>query len=207
MKKFMKKNWAWFIVAICLIGFAIIVYNLNINNLSNFDNNLYNALTIIKNDQLTLFFKLITYFCEPVTILVALVLIFIISKNKINSILFGLASCGSFGINYIIKHIAKRPRPLDIALVKETGYSFPSSHAMISIAFYGFIMYLILKSNLKKYVKIILSICIILIIISVSISRIYLGVHNASDVLAGLLLSTAFTITYIKLIYNKKSSK
>ena len=206
MKEFIKKYSAWLIVVLCLIGFSVIVINIKNNNIDAFDNHIYNIIATNKNDALTSFYKVITNFGESKIILVLLVLLLIFIKNKKQGILFSLASIGSFGITFVIKHLAKRARPVGIALINETGYSFPSSHSMIVIAFYGFLLYLLLKSNLKKYIKVILSILLLLIIIIVPISRIYLGVHHASDVVAGLLLSIAFTIAYIKLIYNKMSS-
>lgn len=207
MKKFFKNNLPWFIVALSLLGFSIILVNLNNNNLAGFDNYIYNIVTINKSDTLTTFYKIMTYFCEPVTIVALYIILFIIVKNKMKFISFGLAGVGTTGLNYVIKKIVKRPRPTDIALIKETGYSFPSNHAMISISFYGFILYLMLKSNLKKWLKVIVTIVMCTLIILISVSRVYLGVHNASDVLAALCLSLAFTITYIKLIYQKRVFK
>lgn len=207
MKNFLKKNWSWIIVIICLLGFSIIVFNLKNNNLAAFDTAVYNLVTISKNDILTKFYSIMTYFCEPITIIILFILLLIFMKDKLKFFNLALASFSTTVLNYVVKKIIKRPRPTGIALVKETGYSFPSNHAMVCISFYGFILYLILKSDSSKLIKILSTILIILIITLVSISRIYLGVHNASDVLAGLLLSASFTISYINLIYKKRVLK
>ena len=71
---------------------------------------------------------------------------------------------------------------------------------MISMAFYGFIIYLIYKNIKNKYLKWISIILISILILMIGFSRIYLGVHYVSDVLAGFLFSISYLIVYIKII-------
>ena len=54
----------------------------------------------------------------------------------------------------IVKHIVQRPRPEGIALIEETGFSFPSAHTMGSVVFYGFLVFLIWKYFKNKPLKI-----------------------------------------------------
>lgn len=68
---------------------------------------------------------------------------------------------------------------------------------MVSMAFYGFLIYLIYKKVENKYLKWSLITILGLLIISIGISRIYLGVHYTSDVLAGFLISISYLIIYI----------
>ena len=84
--------------------------------------------------------------------------------------------------------------------ITENGYSFPSGHAMAALGFYGFIIYLLWHMNLRKKVKIIFSVLLSILIILIGMSRIYLGVHYASDVFAGYLVSGAYLILYITLV-------
>ena len=74
---------------------------------------------------------------------------------------------------------------------------------MISMAFYGFLIYLIYKNIKNKYLKTTLIIILSLLIIAIGISRIYLGVHYVSDVIGGFLISISYLIVYIKLIKKK----
>ena len=57
-------------------------------------------------------------------------------------------------LNILLKNIVQRPRPTDYRLIEEAGYSFPSGHSMISMAFYGFIIFnLIIIQNIHLYQK------------------------------------------------------
>lgn len=70
---------------------------------------------------------------------------------------------------------------------------------MVSMAFYGLIIYLIYKYLKNKYLKIFLIILLSILIVMIGISRIYLGVHYTSDVIAGFLFSISYLIIYIKI--------
>ena len=81
---------------------------------------------------------------------------------------------------------------------------------MVACIFYGFIIYLISKSSYKKSTKIIINMFLIILIVMIGISRIYLGVHYASDVIGGYLVSisyliifTHFTSKYLKIEKDK----
>ena len=173
------------------------------NNISWFDNFIYNIVINLKSDFMTNVMKGITFLGSVKFIIIINVLLFIYSmvKKKYNLLLITISSITSPIVNNILKVIFKRPRPIIINMIEEGSYSFPSGHSMISILFYGSIIYLLNKYKIKhcKLISIILSMLILLI----GISRIYLGVHYPSDVLGGYL-TAGLCLTIITLIYKKK---
>ena len=100
----------------------------------------------------------------------------------------------------MLKHIVQRPRPTEHRIIDESGYSFPSGHSMVSAAFYWFLIYLIYKNIKNKYLKCSLITVLSLLIIMIGTSRIYLGVHYTSDVLAGFLVAISYLIIFITAI-------
>ena len=142
----------------------------------------------------------ITFLGGTIFIISSAVLLFIIIKNKKIGFLILANLAIVAALNQLLKHILKRPRPTGYRLIEVSGYSFPSGHSMVSMAYYGFLIYLIYKYVKNKYIKWI-SICILSIFIClIGISRIYLGVHYTSDVLAGFLISITYLIMYIEIV-------
>ncbi|MHB1041213.1 MAG: phosphatase PAP2 family protein, partial [Eubacteriales bacterium] len=113
--------------------------------------------------------------------------------------------CGAFGgalaLNELLKHSFHRIRP-NLYLIKETGYSFPSGHAMISLVFYGMLIYFVFcHAHFRRWRSILLALAVFLTL-AIGFSRIYLGVHYPSDVLGSYLagfLWLVITITAMKL--------
>lgn len=106
------------------------------------------------------------------------------NKKKWEAAFLLFALSGSVTFNIILKLIFHRERPTIHPLIKETGYSFPSGHSMQSFVFYsiiGYFLFLFFKKKAAKVVSVVLPIGLIFMI---GMSRIYLGVHYPSDVIA-----------------------
>ncbi len=94
--------------------------------------------------------------------------------------------------NLVLKSFFSRPRPSVFHLVEETGFSVPSGHMMASTMFYGLCIYFLMKSSLPKIWKLLGAILFVFLIVSIGMSRIYLGVHYASDIIGGFFISLCF---------------
>ena len=196
-----KNSKRYILLFICLILFSIILINVLSGNIQNFDFNIYKLISSIKSNVMDIFFRGITRFGdEEVLILIAVACLVFIKNRKIGaSIAINLASIGL--INHILKEVIQRPRPpIEFRMVEESSFSFPSGHAMASMAFYGLIVYYIYNYIKNKTIKNIICATLSVLIFLVGISRIYLGVHYASDVLAGFLFSIVYLILYITFI-------
>lgn len=96
-----------------------------------------------------------------------------------------------------LKLIFERPRPPYPILYPESGFSFPSGHATFSFVFYGALAYLIYHTKLSKFWKTFLIIFLLMLSLSIGLSRIYLRVHYPSDVLAGICLGYSWLFILI----------
>lgn len=199
------KKFSIFVVVLCLILFSIICYGVLSYDSLVIDTKVYSfIINNIMNDGLTPILKAITELGGVAFTVLAGVLIFMFCKKNRWFITIDLV--GVTLVNQVIKHIIIRPRPNVLRLVEESGYSFPSGHSMVSMAFYGIIIYLVYKNVSNKYLKWILIILLSLLILSIGFSRIYVGVHYFTDVAGGFLLGLAYLIIYIN-IYNKRIGK
>ena len=99
---------------------------------------------------------------------------------------------GSYILVDFIKNLIQRERP-----TLHAGYSFPSGHTTITMCFYGILIYLIMHYVRSQFWRIALSVFFGFMIFMVGLSRMWLGVHFPTDVLAGLFLGFIFVNLYI----------
>ena len=204
MKKNIKKNLRWILLIACLIVFFVILEDVLDKEINQFDSNIYKFISYGISNTVTIIAKVITtigsaYVIIPVCIITAICLW---KKKQGKYIIINLLIV--FLSNQILKKIIERPRPEGFRIVEESGYSFPSGHSMVSMAFYGLFIYFIYNNIENKYIKWTSIVLISILIILIGISRIYLGVHYASDVFAGFCLSLAYLALFTNIISNKK---
>lgn len=205
----MKKAIKIICAFIFLMIFFLIALNINTGFIEKLDNFIYDTVQKLNSDSVTFLFKGITFLSSPQFIIVALILCLIFIKNKKTKNFIVLNAIIVVFLNQLIKVIVARPRPSELMMVEESGFSFPSAHAMFSLAFYGVLLHYLNKMNINKKTKFLLGIILCFLIILIPITRIYLGVHYASDVIAGLCLSSFILLVYsmFPLKNDKKSSK
>ncbi|HEX2947554.1 MAG TPA: phosphatase PAP2 family protein [Clostridia bacterium] len=179
-----------------------------------FDYAVYKFVSGFMSDGMTGFMKLMTFIGSgwSITALAAAIpfLVFVLKKRKYyaTALLIPLNIAAGSLLNEILKQIFQRARPDILRLVTVTDYSFPSGHSMNSMIFYGFLAWLILKyvqPRFKYPAAFILSMMILLI----GTSRVYLGVHYASDVIAGFIIGLAWLAFFIRITrkYTMESDK
>ena len=168
------------------------------------DTAIYNLIIKLMSSGTTAFMMFVSHLGSAVVLITLAITFLLILKNKKDSRCIALNLILVFLLNRILKFIIARPRPQILRLVPEEGYSFPSGHAMVSMGFYGFLIYLIYTKIKNKKVKYSLIMLLSLLILTIGISRIYLGVHYFTDVIGGFIIAIIYLRLFIKHIYNKK---
>ena len=163
-----------------------------------FDNLIHNNVIKLYSETTTKVMKIFT-FCGSTAFIVGLAcglfIVFIIKKRKSFAFTSVSVLIVSTLVNNIIKIIIRRPRPIYMTVVENT-FSYPSGHMMASTTLYGFLIYMLLKSNYPKKYKIIYGTMFSILILLVGISRIYLGAHFFSDVFGGMIMSVILLIAF-----------
>ena len=201
IKEFIVKNLKWIILFICLVGFLALTEDVFHKEIMNGDIIGYKIIsTFLISDFTTPIAKFITNFGGAIFLIILTVVLVILIKNK----KIGLSIFSNLVIitvlNQLLKRVLQRPRPTEYRIIEETGYSFPSGHSMVSMAFYGYLIYLIYKYVKNKYIKWISIVLLSLLICSIGISRIFLGVHYTSDVLGGFFISISYLVIYVSAV-------
>ena len=150
--------------------------------------------TAIRGDlpaSLTFLFRTITHLIDiPVIITWVLIVAFIFYRKqwKLESYLMlgNLALAGILIVTF--KNIYQRPRPEILHLVEEKGFSFPSGHSLAVTIMVGTLIVIFSQRIKDQLWNRIVQILLGLYLVSLLISRVYLGVHYPSDVLASLSL-------------------
>ena len=199
----MKKGSINKIILTLLIFVFLVILSLVLFLEVNFiDEKFYSFFGNFINEKNTEIFKVFTFFGSTLAIIIlSLLSIVFVRKHALYICLNPLIAVT---ISQTLKYTVGRTRPNGINLIEEDGFSFPSGHSLVSMAFYGFLIYLVYKSNLKNTTKNIIITAISLLILLIGLSRIYLGVHYTTDVIAGFIVGIVHLYLYINLIFEKK---
>lgn len=182
------------VFAIPLISFPLLASEVSSKRSLVFDEPILLFIHNFASPFLNTFFTAVTYFGESLFILIVAVVLatyFAYKRNYQKALTLLLSMGGIVAANTILKLIFQRDRPtLWAHIVTETSFSFPSGHAMISA---GFAMALVVLFWNTKYrlVTIMLTVSGTLL---VGLSRLYLGVHYPTDVLAGWCVSVTLVL-------------
>jgi membrane-associated phospholipid phosphatase len=186
-----------------IIGIALLVFGVGLkifieltdelaeNELGNFDDSVSAFVISFRSQSLTPYFKFMTDMGDRFAYIVITIILgaylFIRHKNwkfMAQTVIVLLLSTVT---NILLKSVINRARPSHEHLVEVNSLSFPSGHSMSAMAFYGFLVYLTAVTKIPMVLKIVLITLLCVTILSIGISRIYLGVHYPSDVAAGFI--------------------
>lgn len=107
---------------------------------------------------------------------------------------------GAAALSFLLKNLFQRPRPDVFRVVQEVSYSFPSGHAMASMCFYGMIVFLMMRTIPSWRGRLTVMTLAVALSVAIGISRIYLGVHYPSDVVAGYAAGSMWVAFCISLL-------
>ena len=126
-------------------------------------------------------------FLVPANLLLIFYFLVIRNQNWFSIRILTIA-LSSLVLMLLLKYLFQRKRPLSPLLKAAKGLSFPSGHAIMSVTFYGMLLYILLHTVDIEWLKYLLTIVLVLLILLIGYSRVYLRVHYASDVLAGFII-------------------
>ncbi|KAA9030652.1 phosphatase PAP2 family protein [Niallia endozanthoxylica] len=169
-----------------------------------FDQKVIEAVRSYSSPALDSFMSFMTEWGSTFTLglllIISMIWLFVKRNNLYGMLFYSITVAGGGLLNLLLKNFFERERPNVNRIIEADGFSFPSGHSMGSITYYGFLAYLILRSKQKSLSKAGWGILCCLVILLIGISRIYLGVHYPSDVLAGYMAGGVWLILCISLL-------
>lgn len=197
LKRIIEKNYKWIIAFLCLIIVLLMLEDIFENEQLTLDMVVYRLVILnLRSEPLTKIMKVITNLSSAYVLIAITIGTLLFVKNKKVGLCVASNLVITTLLNQLLKYIIQRPRPDGYRLIAESGYSFPSGHSMVSMAFYGLIIYLIWKMVKNKKIKYISCGILGLLIPMIGFSRIYLGVHYASDVIGGFAISIVYLLLF-----------
>lgn len=193
-----------FIFILSLIVFSFLAYRIFKLDNEQFDFYVFDHVSGWVSPLTTRLMQFITFFGNhkfliPANLLLVVYFLFI-RKHRWYSIKVPVIAAGGVLLMFLLKQTFNRPRPLIPLLEPVSGLSFPSGHAMMSMSFYGLLIFLVWENVFNRTWKWLLVIILLVFILLIGFSRIYLRVHYFSDVVAGFSVGIVWLATSIWVI-------
>lgn len=186
------------IITVCMLGLFLQLANSVIHNeVIFFDSSIIHYFYTLRTPLLTQVMMIITLLGNQWVLGSAIIIsiILLAKKNKKEAFMFGYILFAGILLNFLLKNIFIRPRPYLDPLVFEPTFSFPSGHAMNSLLYFGSVVFFMYRHTKSTKIAIVIGTICCCIVGLIGISRIYLGAHFPSDVLAGYAVAISWLIT------------
>jgi len=197
----MRENLLTIVLSVALLIFVYLLQNVLSGDIRRLDGIAYQFFVVrMRRDWLTPIMQSFTSLSSPIVLTVMLVVVAAFAPGRMPG-RFAMANLvGIVVLNYALKEIVQRPRPEGFRLIAESGYSFPSGHSMVAVAFYGFMIWLIMRYEEDAILRWVWSLALFFAVVMIGISRVYLGVHYLSDVIAGYCVAAAWLVVFTRII-------
>lgn len=204
----MNKNNFKILITVVILTFLFLSQGYT-NILKTFDLKIISYIQSLENQYLTVFYKMITIIADTYqsAIITILLVTFLYFKKHYREALFLAITMTTCGLAMpLLKNIFSRERPNIYRLIEISGYSFPSGHTTSATTMY-LTLAIILLSIMKKLNKYFVFSIAVLGIVIIGSSRIYLGVHYPTDVMAGICLGISIVSIVYCLYYSNSSEE
>ncbi|MDN3016220.1 phosphatase PAP2 family protein [Paenibacillus sp. BSR1-1] len=190
---------AFLISFVSLLGFTIMALLVSKHTIITFDKIIIYYVQGFEAPWLTNIMKVFTFIGgtipAAVISLLSILILYKVFNHRSELVLFIAVLLGANILFLTLKQLFHRARPDLHRLAEASNYSFPSGHATMAFALYGVLTFLLWRHISTRLGRTILIIFSVFMIVVIGISRIYLGVHYPSDIIAGYFIS-AFWLTF-----------
>ena len=198
----LKKNKFLLVLGVATMLFLAVLMDVLGDDIAHVDSTAYVLFVLhLRRPWLTPIMQSFSGIASPVVLAVMLLVVEAFAPGRRPGFCAGINLVLSVGLCLVLKQLVQRARPDEsIRLVSETGYSFPSGHSMVAMAFFGFLMWMVLHYEKDRMVRTLCTIGFAAVILLIGLSRVYLGVHYLSDVLAGFCVTVVWLCFFCRVI-------
>ena len=193
-----------FLLLFALIVFIYAARMVFIVQNSDFDERVFNEIKPFINPGTTRFMEIVTFLGKHnllIPLNFVLIVLFLYRKERWFAARIAALSLSSLLLMFILKFYFQRDLPLLPVIGEAKGFSFPSGHALISVVFYGLFIHMVWHEVKIKWLRVLLISILSILILLIAFSRIYLRVHYASDVIAGIAVGFIWLVLSLNLIH------
>ena len=220
IREYLAGHFKWFdeklpYILTVLIGLILVVVGINVfieltetlttETLAYYDEQITQFFVSRRTPGLTKYMLFVTYVGDVYGYLIVLALCILITTLVFKRwkwvLQITLVLALSAVSNMILKRFIDRARPGIEHMVSVETLSYPSGHAMSAMAFYGFLIFVFYRFKMNIVLKMTCILILAILILSIGISRIYLGVHFPSDIVGGFIAGFIWVVFCVLLFH------